>query len=94
MDGLPPRETGSQSGGGGGDARGGGEVDDGVVLGAEVGRPGGEGCIGRVEGLGGVQALFPSPGLKPETKVERGEGVEVGEDQQRRGRGKYSAKRK
>ena len=41
--------------------RGGGKVDDGVVLSAEE-RPGGESCIGRVEGLGGVQALLPALG--------------------------------
>ena len=58
--------------------QGGGEVDDRVVLGAEE-RPGGDGCIGRVEGLGGVQAEFPAPGPLPETKLERGEGEDGGE---------------
>ena len=58
--------------------RGGGEVDDGVVLGAKE-RPGGDGCIGRVEGLGGVQALLPALGLRPETMLERGEGAGDGE---------------
>ena len=46
--------------------------------GKEARRPGGEGCIGRVEGLGGVQANIPSPGLMPETMLEQEEGAGVG----------------
>ena len=42
-------------------------------------RQGGEGCIGRVEGLGGVQAVIPAPGPLQETTVERGEREEGGE---------------
>ena len=48
-------------------------------------RQGGEGCIGRDEGLGGVQAVIPAPGSLPEPTVERGEreaeclGVDGGE---------------
>ena len=75
MSGLPPGKAGQESGGGGGGARGEGEVNDGVVHGAEE-RPGGEGCIGRVEGLGGVQRTFPASCLSPETRLEQGEGGE------------------
>ena len=40
--------------------------------GAKEERPGGDGCSGRVKGLGGVQDCLPAPGPWPETH-ERGE---------------------
>ena len=59
--GHPPQEAGQQCGGGGGEARGGGGVNDGMDPGTEE-RPGGEECIGRGEGLGGVPECISVPG--------------------------------